>query len=112
MVVPNPALAWTRPVGPGFHHPGFHPRFHHGFHHGPGVGFGVGVFTGVAVGAALAAPYYYYPSPVYVAPAPVYAAPPAPTPTYWYYCTNPAGYYPYVPQCPGGWMTVVPTPQQ
>ena len=69
--------------------------------------------SGWACSRVLAAPYYYYP-PAYVAPAPVYTAPPVPMPTYGYYCTNPAGYYPYVPQCPGGWMTVVPQvpPQQ
>lgn len=26
---------------------------------------------------------------------------------YWYYCKNPSGYYPYVKQCPSGWMKVV-----
>jgi hypothetical protein len=25
---------------------------------------------------------------------------------YWYYCSNPAGYYPYVTQCNTGWQTV------
>ncbi len=30
---------------------------------------------------------------------------------YWYYCEDPKGYYPYIPECPGGWMTVVPPPQ-
>jgi hypothetical protein len=33
------------------------------------------------------------------APAPAY---------YWYYCTNPAGYYPYVQNCNDAWMAVVP----
>ena len=28
--------------------------------------------------------------------------------SYWYYCTEPAGYYPYVPQCGQPWMKVVP----
>jgi hypothetical protein len=60
-------------------------------------------------------PYVYppvvvAPPPVYVAPAPqVYVQPPPPQP-YWYYCDNPQGYYPYVPQCPGGWRQVLPTP--
>lgn len=31
-------------------------------------------------------------------------------PVYWYYCKEAQGYYPYVKQCPGGWMKVVPTP--
>jgi hypothetical protein len=27
---------------------------------------------------------------------------------YWYYCTDPAGYYPYVQNCSKAWMQVVP----
>ena len=42
-------------------------------------------------------------------PAPVYVQPTA-DPNYWYYCENPRGYYPYIGQCPGGWMKVVPQP--
>jgi hypothetical protein len=62
-------------------------------------------------------PYHYSPlvvapPPVYVQPAPqVYVQPPPPQP-YWYYCDNPPGYYPYVPQCPGGWRQVTPTPSR
>ncbi len=58
------------------------------------------------------APYYYYPAPpVVVLPSVVYerAAPSQPqAPTYWYYCQNPQGYYPYIQQCPTGWLQVVP----
>jgi hypothetical protein len=44
-------------------------------------------------------PYWYaYPSPAYVPPQ------------YWAYCQNPEGYYPYVQDCPGGWVPVVPAP--
>ncbi len=32
-------------------------------------------------------------------------------PAYWYYCQNPQGYYPYVTQCLGGWLTVIPPAQ-
>ena len=60
-------------------------------------------------------PYYdeYYPYPVYPSdPTTVYVEPQqqvAPAPEYyWYYCTNPAGYYPYVQNCNNAWMTVVP----
>jgi hypothetical protein len=72
-------------------------------------------------------PRYYYPPAVY-APAytgPVVAQPPTyiqqpppaiqqapsqqPTaPSYWYYCEGAQAYYPYVPECPGGWLTVAP----
>jgi len=27
---------------------------------------------------------------------------------YWYYCTDPAGYYPYVQSCNQGWVAVIP----
>ncbi|MFZ3046706.1 MAG: hypothetical protein WA151_12400 [Desulfatirhabdiaceae bacterium] len=48
-------------------------------------------------------PYSHYPAPrVIVQPAPLE------TPSYWYYCENPKGYYPYVKDCPYGWMKVVP----
>lgn len=76
--------------------------------------------VGVFIGAPLwpwyyPSPYYYYP-PVITVPAPpppVYIEqpkPPAATQNYWYYCTNPEGYYPYVKECPGGWQTVEPRP--
>lgn len=65
--------------------------------------------------------WYFYDQPVYPYPlivsdavvfepvvdvpvAPAYAPPPAPLgappPSFWYYCDNPPGYYPYVPSCP------------
>src|SRR5262249_30839164 len=51
-------------------------------------------------------PYTTYDSdPVYVQQQP--AAQSAPT-NYWYYCRDPAGYYPYVANCNKQWMTVVP----
>jgi hypothetical protein len=62
--------------------------------------------------------WYFYPSPVYPYPdpylPPVAVAPqPAPTPPapaqYWYYCPNPAGYYPYVAQCQTDWQKVPAT---
>jgi hypothetical protein len=30
--------------------------------------------------------------------------------SYWYYCQESKTYYPYVKQCPGGWLKVVPAP--
>jgi hypothetical protein len=30
-------------------------------------------------------------------------------PGYWYYCTDPEGYHPYVKDCPQGWLQVVPS---
>jgi hypothetical protein len=40
----------------------------------------------------------------------VYVQPEQPQQNYWYYCQEPQGYYPYVKQCPGGWMKVLPQP--
>ncbi len=60
--------------------------------------------------------WYFYPAPIY--PYPTYVppaivmqqAPPVPTglppAQYWYYCDNPAGYYPYVASCNGAWRQV------
>lgn len=33
-------------------------------------------------------------------------------PGYMYFCVSSGGYYPYIPGCPGGWLQVVPLPQQ
>jgi hypothetical protein len=32
----------------------------------------------------------------------------AAAPVYWYYCTEPAGYFPYVQSCNKAWIPVVP----
>jgi hypothetical protein len=57
-----------------------------------------------------APPYSSAPSPMVIQQPPVYeqSAPPPQAPVYWYYCQNPQGYYPYIQQCPNGWMQVVP----
>lgn len=53
--------------------------------------------------------WYFYPAPVYPYPnpylPPTVAPPPAAAPV-WYYCANPPGYYPYVPQCAAPWQAV------
>jgi hypothetical protein len=88
-------------------------------HERGGVGFGL--YLGVPLYAPpLYGPGYYpygygYPPPVVYSAPPVYAAPAAPQAAaeqYWYYCTSPQGYYPYVKQCPPGWMKVVPQAPQ
>ncbi|MGR9090454.1 MAG: hypothetical protein ACU85U_07735 [Gammaproteobacteria bacterium] len=64
-------------------------------------------------------PYYYGPQtiiierepPVYIQRQPTYSAvPPAPVPAaqVWFYCPNPAGYYPHVPNCAQPWVSVDP----
>lgn len=102
-----------RPVYPGWRagYGGPGPRYW-----GPGPGYwgpGPG-YWGVwpyAWGAAAALPYAAAPLVVQAAPAPpvvVQAAPEVPATSYWYYCTQPAGYFPYVQQCAQPWMKVVP----
>lgn len=72
-------------------------------------------FVSVGIGVPLFPPYYAYPPPpVVYAPPVMYAAPPiviSQPQQYWYYCDNPAGYYPQVPQCPTPWRPVAPQPR-
>lgn len=82
--------------------------------HGGHVSFGINL--GVPFSPWYYPPYYSpYPAVVAVQPPPVYIergadayGPPPQAANYWYYCPNPQGYYPYINQCPGGWMTVLP----
>jgi hypothetical protein len=54
-------------------------------------------------------PYYYAAPPIIIEQQPpVYVQQDEQQADYWYYCQNPAGYYPYVQTCPEGWMKVVP----
>ena len=79
-----------------------------GFHGGVYIG---GPVWGPGWGPGYYPPPYYYPPPVYVQPVA-----PLPPPVYveqqnddfWYYCAQPKAYYPYVKECPAGWMKVVP----
>ncbi|MDR2839526.1 MAG: hypothetical protein LBV49_13310 [Azonexus sp.] len=99
--------------------------------HGPRVSIGIGVGAGFWGGG-----YYggYYPWGGYVSPwwtvpvvPPVVVTQPQAAPTYiqqtpaasapvsapaasdvWYYCRDPAGYYPYVSECKGNWLRVLP----
>jgi hypothetical protein len=85
------------------------PRFRGGVFFGPSIGFGV--YSPLWV-----PPPVYYPPPRvvvqqgYVPPPAAYAPPAADDGSYWYYCSNPQGYYPYVRQCTGQWETVPATP--
>jgi len=93
---------------------------------GPAVAGGRVVF-GIGVGPVwypYAYPYPYpYPYPyayppysppvVVQSPPPVYVQQEAPAAgsapaQYWYYCQASQAYYPYVKECPAGWMQVVP----
>src|SRR5215467_5561393 len=76
--------------------------------------FSFGVVIGAPFYPWYYPPYYYYPPPVVVPAAPTTyiekdsprAAPPQRS--YWYYCEGSKTYYPYVKECPGGWLRVVP----
>jgi hypothetical protein len=80
------------------------------------------------VGVFIGAPLYWYPPyyyPPYYSPyyPPAYAVPSSP-PTYieqeaqpapsqsnwWYYCADAKAYYPYVKECPSGWLRVASQP--
>jgi hypothetical protein len=92
------ALAGSAGPVPAWEHRG-HRAFVHGF-------WGPRVFLGPP---AFWYPYTLPPVIVEAAPGPqVSVQPPPAAPQYWYYCESPRGYYPYVPQCPGGWLEVVP----
>jgi len=63
----------------------------------------------------VAGAWYFYPTPVYPYPDPylppaAVPSPPSAETNYWYYCPDPAGYYPYVPQCRTDWEQVPATP--
>jgi hypothetical protein len=108
--------AWSH--GGGFHGGGGYGGFRGGY----GGGFHGGGYIGI-----YATPYYYgYPYYGYpYTPSPTIVVPSSPTYVeqntiiedssehpagYWYYCTNPAGYYPYVKECSTDWQKVNPTP--
>ncbi len=90
------------------------------WHHGPRVG--VGVYVGPYWGPGWWDPWYPYP---YYPPPPAYYSPPvviqqepqtfierepSQQPSYWYYCESAKAYYPYVKECPSGWLKVAPSP--
>ncbi len=92
----------------------------HAWGRGGHGGFSTHVFIGAPfwgpplwVGPYWYPPYAYAPPPVVIREEPqVYVQqqppPPAAQESYWYYCADAKAYYPYVQQCPGGWLKVVP----
>lgn len=108
-------------IGLGYYSPGFYGSYGYGGYGYGGYGYSRYGFGGYGYGY----PYYYNP-PVYAYPPavivpampPVYiqrqeiqpARPMQPQNNYWYYCRNPDGYYPYVRDCPDGWLQVAPQP--
>jgi hypothetical protein len=117
----------------GHGHGGRHGGGHYGggYHHGHGYyGYGLGLGFGLGLGAYYDSPYwnsydaYDYPDDDggdysdagppppdgNVPPPPPDSTGPGGTP-YWYHCSNPNGYYPYVKTC-RNWEPVPATPPQ
>ena len=103
---------------PGRHRPPPHHHIHHS-HASFGITFGAPLW------AYPPSPFYYpYSSPPYYAyPQQTIVIQPSPTQyiqknesdntdSYWYYCSDPKGYYPYVPKCNANWQKVIPFPQE
>ncbi|MCE7915835.1 MAG: hypothetical protein DYH15_14515, partial [Nitrosomonas sp. PRO4] len=103
---------------------GFYNPWFWGGYYGPGIWrsyYGSGIWSpygyreyGYGFGAPFYPPYSSYP-PVVTIPAqpPVYIQQldinrSQPRSGYWYYCKEPQGYYPYVKECPAGWLQVAP----
>jgi hypothetical protein len=105
--------------GGGWGHGGGHGGggWGHGGGHGWGWGWGFGWSPWWGYGWGYPYYPYYYPyDSYYEAPATVYQQQPAyqestrqEEQSYWYFCTKPQGYYPYVKRCPSGWLKVVPS---
>src|ERR1700741_5294903 len=100
----NLAYAGPHGGGGGFHGGGF-GGFHGGAFHGDR--FHDGRFDGrfhdnrFFFGGAFAYPWWgYYPDYGYYDYSQPYSS------QTWYYCSDPAGYYPYVTQCNTGWQAV------
>lgn len=118
--------------GWGHAHRGWNSGNHHGRSH-----FDIGVYFGPGFGYSYrpyyggypyrfdyytdyygypSVPYYAYPSTVLSVPRPVYIEREPDrrfserSSGYWYYCSNPSGYYPYVESCRDAWQPVPAQP--
>jgi hypothetical protein len=76
-----------------------------------GVGLGAYGFGYPYVGTPLVVTNVTTSPPVYIQQESAPVAPAVPEPPadhYWYYCAQPAGYFPYVKDCDQPWMKVIP----
>ena len=101
--------------GGGGYHGGYYGGggYHGGYYGDTRVYIGGGWWGGPGWwGAPYPYPYAGYPAPVVVQPTPPteYIQQSAPAAQYWYYCSNPQGYYPYVTNCTVPWIPVPPQP--
>ncbi|MFZ1319507.1 MAG: hypothetical protein WAQ56_09400 [Candidatus Nitrotoga sp.] len=134
--VGGPGFSGSRPVGGSWRGGNWNRGRNVGIYLGAPIGFRYGSYPYPYYGTS----YYgtsYYGAPYYYPPAPVYYPVAQPeTVTYiersdepqidtqeasndspqnaqaswWYYCVDAKAYYPYVNQCPGGWLRVAPQP--
>tara|TARA_R110002073_G_scaffold152188_2_gene306607 strand:- start:461 stop:1060 length:600 start_codon:yes stop_codon:yes gene_type:complete len=94
----------------GYYGGGYYGPYYNRGYYGPNF-YGYNGYGGYGYGG-------YYPTAVAVPSAPpVYiqqetVQPVQPQTNYWHYCRKPEGYYPYVKQCPDGWLQVAPQPIQ
>jgi hypothetical protein len=113
-------LIWTLLVVTGFILMAALPGYAwHGGHGGHGH-FSGSVWIGPVWSPWWGPAYPYYYNPYYATPPVVVqqspdeyvqqSAPQSEEPAYWYYCQDPKGYYPYVKECPNGWLKVAPSP--
>jgi hypothetical protein len=98
---PNPAYAGGFHGGGGGFHGGGFGGFHGGGFHGGRFHDGRFHDNRFFFGGSFAYPWWgYYPDYGYYGYSQPYSS------QTWYYCSDPAGYYPYVTQCNTGWQTV------
>lgn len=97
----------------------YHRSYHYGWPYGPHGLFGPHwspyvLPFGPYYGYPYTAPYAVVPQPQVVIQPPTTYTQQQPAQQFWYYCTKPPGFYPYVSECAVPWLEVVPqtTPPQ
>ncbi|MGH8559783.1 MAG: hypothetical protein ACRESZ_20485 [Methylococcales bacterium] len=102
--------------GPNFGYP-YNPYYgygnypYYGYPYNPYYGYGNYPYYGYPYN-----PYYGYPPAVINTSPPVYIERQADGPSsgnskgYWYYCSDPSGYYPYIKECHNEWQPVLAQP--
>jgi hypothetical protein len=126
-------LAWTGMAAAALAASGVAWADRGGHSHGHrGARVGIGVYLGPGIGYPVYRPAYPYYQPYPYGWSPPVMAVPAEPPVYiergndapaysggtngqlpqgyWYRCNEPDGYYPYITQCPGGWLQVPAQP--
>ena len=100
----------------------FADRYHGHYHGRSRTSFGVIIGGPIWFSPAYApyypyypyAPYYPYPQTVIIQSTPttyIEKEPENNVQHYWYYCSDPKGYYPYVLKCNANWQRVIPFPE-